>query len=72
MELPAKVMVYSSLLGLSKTPATLVAIRPDGCFELRLTTQEGRLHTVLLPVGQTGLIFSEPEAEVALVDSIER
>lgn len=71
MELPCKVLVYSQLLGLSGTAGTLVAIREDGCYELRLTSQ-GKLHVVLLPISQTGLVFAEAEAEVMPEDSIER
>ncbi len=71
MELPSKVLVYSQILGLSGTPGTLVDIRPEGCFELRLTSQ-GKLHSVLLPIAQTGLVFAEPEPEVLPVENIER
>ncbi|MBZ5588656.1 MAG: hypothetical protein LAO05_08835 [Acidobacteriia bacterium] len=71
MELPSKVLVYSQILGLSGTSGTLIDIRPEGCFELRLTSQ-GKLHSVLLPVAQTGLVFAEPEPEVVPVDDIER
>jgi len=71
MELPSKVLVYSQILGLSGTAGTLVDIRPEGCFELRLTSQ-GKLHAVLLPVTQTGIVLAEPEPEVLLEDNIER
>jgi hypothetical protein len=71
MELPSKVLVYSQILGLSGTSGTLIDIRPEGCFELRLTSQ-GKLHSVLLPIAQTGLVFAEPEPEVIPVDNIER
>ena len=71
MELPAKVLVHSQILGLSGTPGILVAIRSDGSYELRLVSQ-GRTHTVLLPIGAVGLIFAEPEPEVPLEGEIER
>lgn len=71
MELPTKVMVYSQILNLSGTQGTLVAIRPDGCYELRLISQ-GKTHTVLLPVAQTGLVFAEAEPEVIPDSAIER
>jgi len=71
MELPSKVLVYSQILGLSGTPGTLIDIRPEGCYELRLTSQ-GKLHSVLLPVAQTGLVFAEPEPEVMPEANIER
>jgi hypothetical protein len=71
MELPSKVLVYSQILGLSGTAGTLVDIRPEGCFELRLTSQ-GKLHAVLLPISQTGLVFAEPEPDVMAEENIER
>jgi hypothetical protein len=46
-------------------------IRPEGCFELRLTSQ-GKLHAVLLPISQTGIVFAEAEPEVVPEDNIER
>jgi hypothetical protein len=71
MELPAKVLVYSQILNLNGTAGTLVDIRDAGSFELRLLSQ-GNLHSVLLPVAQTGLVFAEPEPEVVPVTNIER
>jgi len=71
MELPSKVLVYSQILSLSGTPGTLIDIRPEGCYELRLTSQ-GKIHSVLLPIAQTGLVFAEPEPEVVTETDIER
>jgi hypothetical protein len=71
MELPSKVLVYSQILGLNGTPGTLIDVRRDGCYELRLPSQ-GKLHAVLLPVSQTGLVFAESEAEVVPESDIER
>jgi hypothetical protein len=71
MELPTKVLVYSQILSLSGVAGTLVAIRPEGCYELRLVSQ-GKLHLVLLPVDQTGIVFAEPEPEVMPESDIER
>jgi hypothetical protein len=71
MELPSKVLVYSQILDLKGMAGTLVDIRSEGCYELRLTSQ-GKLHSVLLPVSQTGLVFAEPEPEVMAEENIER
>ena len=71
MELPASVLIYSQLLNLSGTPGTLFAVRRDGTYELRMISQ-GRQHTVLLPISQTGLVFVEPESEVPPAMDIER
>ena len=71
MELPAKVMIHCQLMSLSGTQGVLVAIRPEGIYELRLISQ-GKTHSVLLPVAMAGLIFSEPEPDVQLETAIER
>jgi hypothetical protein len=71
MELPSKVLVYSQILNLSATPGTLLHARPEGYYELTLTSQ-GKLHAVLLPIAQTGIVFAEPEPEVIPAADIER
>jgi len=71
MELPSKVLVYTQILEQSPLTGTLVDIRPEGCYELRLTSS-GKLHLVLLPVAQTGIVFAEPEPEVMAEENIER
>jgi hypothetical protein len=71
MEIPSKVLVHSQILNLAGTQGTLVAIRPDGIYELRLTSQ-GRTHVVLLPISGIGIIFAEPEPEVPVEMTIER
>jgi|YNPBryantNP2012_1023418.scaffolds.fasta_scaffold00790_15 hypothetical protein len=71
MDLPAKVLVYSELLKLNATVGTLMAIRPEGFYELRLVSQ-GKPHRVLLPVSGTAIVFAEPEPEVLPEDLIER
>ncbi len=71
MELPSKVLVYSQILGLNGTAGTLIEVRREGCYELRLLSQ-GKMHAVLLPISQTGLVFAEPEPEVIPVNNIER
>jgi hypothetical protein len=72
MELPTKVNVYCQILGLSGNQGTLVAIRPDGCYEVRLPSQQGNLHTMFLPVAQTCLIFADPEPDLGTMANIER
>ena len=71
MELPSNVKVYSQILDLSGMDGTLVAIRPEGCYELHLKSK-GKLHAVLLPIAQTGLVFAEPEAEIEPAANVER
>jgi len=72
MELPAKVNVYCQILGLSGNQGTLVAMRADGCYEVRLPSQQGNLHTMYLPIAQTCIIFADPEVDVPTVPNIER
>lgn len=71
MDLPAKVLVYNQLLNLNAAVGTLMAVRPEGFYELRLTSQ-GKLHRVLLPVAATAVVFAEPEPEVLPEGLIER
>ena len=71
MDLPSKVVVYSQVPGLSGTAGTLVGIRAEGCYEVRVAVQ-GKLHAALLPIAQTGLVFAEPEPDVMLEENIER
>lgn len=71
MDMPQEVFVYSQILGLSGTQGTLIAIRSEGYYELRLVSK-GRPHLALLPVTQTGLVAVEPEPEIAMESAIER
>lgn len=71
MDMPKDVFVYSQILGLSGTQGTLLAIRPEGYYELRLVSK-GRPHLALLPITQTGLVVVEPEPEIAMEPVIER
>ena len=71
MDLPTRVFVYSSILNLSGAAGTLVAVRPEGCFELRLISQ-GKPHTVLLPINGTGIVVAEPEPEYEETADVER
>jgi hypothetical protein len=71
MDVPAKVMVYNQLLSLSGTQGLLVAVRPEGCYEVKLPSQ-GKVHTVLLPVAETSLVYAEPEPEAVAEVEVER
>ena len=71
MDVPAKVMVYNQLLSLSGTQGLLVTVRQEGCYELQLPSQ-GKVHTVLLPIAQTALVYAEAEPEAAPEIDIER
>lgn len=71
MELPARVVVYCPILELKNRPARLVAISPHGYYEVRLEIGE-RNHTALLPIGETGLIFQEPNVTGEPIPELER
>lgn len=71
MDVPAKVLVYNQLLSLTGNQGLLVAVRPEGCYELHLPSQ-GKVHTVLLPVAETALVYAEPEPEAPAEIDVER
>lgn len=71
MELPARVVVYCPILELKNRPARLVAISPQGYYEVRLEIGE-KNHTALLPIGETGLIFQEPNVTGEPIPELER
>jgi len=71
MEIPGKVMLYCPLVDAKGTPATLVAISPQGYYQLTVTVK-GRAHTMFVPVGHAALLFAEPEPEVEQGLEIER
>ena len=61
MDLPAKVVIFCPTLELKNKPGRLMAVSPNGFYEIWLDFSE-RNHTVLLPVAGTALVFSEPNA----------
>jgi hypothetical protein len=71
MDVPTKVLVYNQLLSLSGTQGLLVALRAEGCYEIKLPSQ-GKVHTVLLPVAETALVYAEAEPEAAPEIDVER
>jgi hypothetical protein len=71
MEIPGKVSLYCPLVDAKGTSATLVAISPQGYYQVEVTVQ-GRRHTMLVPVAHTGVYFSEPEVEPDEDFEIER
>jgi len=73
MELPAQVMVHNELMGMKGNRATLLQISPDGYYELNLRLPGDKVHRVLLPIGATALIATEPEeTPEPPADEIER
>lgn len=71
MDLPAKVIIFCPTLELKNKPGRLMAVSPHGFYEIWLDFSE-RNHTVLLPVGGTALVFSEPNTTGEPVLDLER
>jgi hypothetical protein len=71
MEIPAKVSVFNRTLEIKGKAATLVAISPEGYFEVVLEFQQ-RNHTVLFPIAETVLIFNEALPQIAADFEVER
>lgn len=62
MDLPADVLIHNALLGLKGSKGTLVMVSPHGFYEVKLKFGEN-LHKVLLPIGETVIIFRQPEVQ---------
>ena len=71
MDLPADVLIHNELLGIKGGKGNLVAVSEHGYYEL-LCQFSGRRHRVLLPVGETALVFRQPEPEFDMEGEIER
>ncbi|HHQ48937.1 MAG TPA: hypothetical protein ENK19_08670 [Acidobacteria bacterium] len=71
MEIPGKVSLYCPLVDAKGTTATLVAILPQGYYQLQATVR-GAVHTMFVPIAQSALVFLEPEPEVEEGLEIER
>jgi hypothetical protein len=71
MDIPAKVIIFCPALDLHNKQGTLMAVSSHGFYELHMEFS-GRNHTVILPIAGTGLIFSEPNSEVAPGFEVER
>ena len=62
MELPVEVKIHNEALGMKGRDGRLVAIHPEGYYEITATLGE-RHHRLLLPIGSTALIVSDAEEE---------
>jgi hypothetical protein len=60
MELPTAVLVHNALLGIKGAKGTLLSVSAHGYYEINLKFGDGT-HRVLLPIGATVVIASEPE-----------
>jgi hypothetical protein len=71
LDLPARVIIFCPTLELKNKPGRLVAISPNGFYEIWLDFAE-RNHTVLVPVAGTALVFAEPNTHSQPIPEIER
>lgn len=71
MDLPAEVQIHNQLVGLKGGRGTLVAVSPEGFYEVKCPFGNS-VHRVLLPIEQTVIIFREPEIDYAAEMGVER
>ena len=71
MEIPGKVSLFCPLIDAKGTPATLVAISPQGFYHVEVAIK-GHPHVMFVPIAQTAMYFSEPEPEPEEGLEIER
>lgn len=71
MEIPAKVSIFNRTLELKGKAATLVAVSGDGYYEVNMEVNQ-RIHTVLLPIADSVVIFNEPVPQISADFEVER
>jgi hypothetical protein len=71
LDLPARVIIFCPTLELKNKPGRLMAISPNGYYEVWLDFAE-RNHTVLLPISGTALVFADPNTVGPPIPEIER
>ncbi|HJW13417.1 MAG TPA: hypothetical protein VJ776_01905 [Thermoanaerobaculia bacterium] len=71
MDLPARVVIYCPTLELKNKQGRLVAVSPQGYYEVLLDFAE-RNHTAFLPIEGTALVFSEPNPSTETMPDLER
>lgn len=71
MDLPADVLLHNELLGIKGGKGTLVAVDPQGFYEVKILFGD-KTHRVLLPIADSVVIFREPEPQYVIESEIER
>ena len=71
MDLPARVVVFCPTLDLKSKPGRLMAVSPQGYYEVRLDLPDGN-HTALLPVAGTAILFEEANIGGEPIPELER
>jgi hypothetical protein len=71
VDLPVKVIIFCPTLELKNKPGRLMAISPQGYYEIWLDFAD-RNHAVLLPIAGTALVVAEPNTATQQLPEIER
>lgn len=71
MEIPAKVMIHNTILGVKGQAGRLIAVNDAGYYEVHLKLGAAE-HTVLLPIGETVLICQDPNPAIDAMLEVER
>ncbi|MCP4896192.1 MAG: hypothetical protein GY906_04385 [bacterium] len=70
MEIPGKVSLYCPLVDAKGTAAKLITISPQGFYHLEVSVK-GNVHTMLVPIAQAALYFTDAETQSELEFEIE-
>lgn len=71
MDIPSKVSIFNRTLEIKGKAGTLIAVNEDGFYEVILEVQS-RNHTVLFPIAETVLIFTEALQNISADFEVER
>ena len=71
MEIPGNVSLYCPMVDAKGTAAVLVAVTPQGYYQLEVLIK-GKRHTMFVPIGQAALCFTDEEPEREDAFEIER
>jgi len=71
MEIPGNVSLYCPLVDAKGTAAVLVAVTPQGYYQLEVLIK-GKRHTMFVPIAQAALCFTDEEPEREDAFEIER
>lgn len=71
MEIPSKVSVFNRTLEVKGKVGTLIAVSEVGYYEVTMEISQ-KIHTVLLPIADTVLVFNEPNPQIAAEFEVER
>lgn len=71
MDIPMKVYISCPTAELKKVPGTLIAVSPNGYYEIHVNFG-ANTHTLLLPIAETSLTAAEPILTAAAGFEVER